>query len=472
MTLSRGDVRNILALLLAQFTAVLIGLFAFTRIGRVLPVQELGRFGFAISSTAFFGLLAELGVRYVAMKEIAVNPSRARHVYIQGARMRWLLAAVALLLLWIFSGIPSWRAERPLLMLAGLVAMSQFGSDPATWVFFGRGRVDVGAAILVVDRLYYLLCIHLAAWIVPSAEGLVAGALVANLSRLGTSAVLLRRYLPSDSTEAAWDGELFRRLFAHGLAIGVAIVLAVANSQFSVVLVGACGTPIELGYYAMAFGITNVLLVIPTSFVMALFPVMARTTSAESGTRRTLFEWVARLSLASSLPIAVGLALFASPVLVLWMGVQYTPATLHLRLLAAYVAFGAATFMYRLFFFVAEMYRTEIVISSISILTVAVVGVPVYRHYRGAGMAAVVIGVEALAMLVKWASLRKWLGDPPCLSLLARSSLAVLLPSALVFVLADHSRLAVRSAVYAGGCAMLMVLFRILPSRLPSERRE
>lgn len=456
--------RNALSLLFAQAVAALAGIFAFTRIGRQLPVTELGRYGFAVSSTAMFGLLAEFGIRYAAMKKIAVAPAQAGRIYRHGAVVRWAFSLATLAVLAGATSVPAWRHERELLLLAGLVAVSQFGSDPATWVLFGKGRVDLGAGMLVADRLLYLLGIHAAAWILPSAECLLVGALAANLVRLGIGALWIRRDVAAGHT-APWDGNLFRQLAAGGAGIGVAILAAVAYAQTTVVLVKVSASPVELGYYAMAFGIVNVVLVVPTSLTMALFPTLAVSLGESAERRRNLHRWAAAINLFVALPITAFLLLFSKEVLVLWMGLPYLPAAVILRVLAPVVTLTALTFMYRLFLFADHRYRSETFVNLAAIAVVAAAGMPLCRAHGPVAVAVLLVAVEASILATKLLVTRRWLGRPSLLSAALPSLVAVALP-ALAVVATTGLRFRYQAAIFLTGSALLTALVQRLPGSL------
>jgi len=464
LILDRGDVRNVAALLVAQAVAALVGVFAFTRIGRELQVRELGRFGFALSSTAFFGLLAEFGIRYAAMREIALNPGSSGAVYRHAARARWLLAGATLVFLLLVASLRPWRGERDLLMLAGLVAVTQFGSDAASWVFFGRGRVDLGAVVLVVDRLLYLVGIYVAAFTLPTAEGLVLGALGANLVRMGVSKFWMRAKF-GGAGGGAWEPSLFLRMLTGGAAIGVAILVFVGYSQVSVVLMKAFSTPEELGYYAMAFGIVSVLLVIPTSLTMALFPTLAARLDQGEETRRELLDWNFRLNLTFALPLAALLFLFPDALLGAWMGVKYAPASLTLRILSVVLVLSTLSFMYRLFFFASNRYRWETALNLIGVSIMIVLGVPICRAYGGVGVAALLVTTECLIVFGKVLGTRRWLGSPPILGVFVPGVLAVAIPGCAAW-LADGLRWSLRAGILAVGAGVLLVVFKVVPIEL------
>jgi len=461
VSLSRADLRNMSWLLAAQAAAALTGILAFTRIGRELPIRELGRFGFVMWSTALFGLLAELGIRYAAMREIAVDPSRTWQVYRHGARARWLLAAGSLAVLFAAAQVGAWRAERDLLLLGGLVAVTQFGSDPGTWVLFGRGRVDLGAVILVVDRLFYLTAIHVGAWLLPSAEGLVLAALLANLSRLALSGAWLRSRErgPRDRT---WDPVLFRRLLVGGSATGVAVIAAVAYSQGAVVLVKAFRSPEELGYFSIAFGIVNVLLVVPMSLTMALFPTLAAGLVEGPTTRRRLADLVARLTLVTALPLAVALLLFGDAVLALWMGARYLPASQTLSLLAIALPLSALSFMFRLFLFAANRFKLETILDVAALAVLAVCGVPLAQARGITAVAWLLVALEAVLVLAKLLATRDWLGRPPIARTTLHCLLAVAIPTAIV-VLLERWNWYERGVLLALGISVSFIALGVVP---------
>jgi O-antigen/teichoic acid export membrane protein len=393
-----------ISLLAAQGVAAAFGVFAFTRIGRELPVVELGRFGFAVYSTALFGLLAELGIRFVAMKEIATKPDLTWQIYRHSARVRWLTAAISLILLSVIALMPAWRSEWGLLLLGGLLAVTQFGSDPASWVFFGCGRIDIGAIVLIVDRILYLLGIHLAALWMPSAEGLIIGALLANLIRMGISKCLV--YLRVNKKKIThWDQALFRKLIMDGIAIGIAILAFVSYSQLTIVLMKTFSTQEQLGYYAMAFGITNVLLVIPTSLIMALFPQIITITEGKQK-RCDMITLSTRLTLPITLPIALLLIVFANDILTFWMGVRYSPASLELKILAVTLVFSAISFLCRLFLFAMDNYKAEIAINVTAILITLLFGIPLCMLYGGVGIAALFVFIEICVATTKFMLIR------------------------------------------------------------------
>lgn len=464
MIIRRQDFRNMIYLLIAQAVAVGVGLFAFTKIGRQLAVIELGRFGFALSSTVFFGLLAEFGTRYGAIKEIALNPGSSRQIYWHGAKIRWLTSFIAMVLLSLSTCVPQWRSERYLLLLAGLVAVTQFGSDPATWVLFGQGRVDLGAIILILDRMFYFFSIYIVSWFLPSAEGLLFATLLANILRMSISALWVRSRL-TVCPLPKWNKSLFWSLLTSGAAIGIAIISFVAYSQLTVIMIKTFSSAQELGFYSIAFGIINVLLVIPTSFMIALFPTLAAGFNEGEQERNKLLDWTTRMNLVFALPIATVLFLFPDGILMVWVGAKYLTASLILRILATALAFSSLSFMYRIFIFASNRYKIETLLNICAIIATISLGVPLCKKYGGIGIAGLFVAIEGLIVISKILSTRRWLGSSPLLRIIFPGLLAVIIP-AIIVELAGNMRLSMRAFTFVSGAMILMLVFRVFPHNL------
>lgn len=461
MNASKQNFRNVLALLIAQAVAAGAGIFGFVRIGTIFDVSELGRFGFAASSTVLFGLLAELGVRYIAIKEIALDPTRARIVFRHSVIVRFLLSMFALGLLVLCSELyPPWHEETTLLFLAGLGSVTQFGAEPVSWVFFGRGRVDIGAAILVIDRLLYVVMINAFALVFRSAEWLLIALFVANLLRSVIAWFWMRPTLAQEvPLQRRWDSDLFVRMIREGMAIGIAVLVSVSYLEISIIVAQTVTTPDELGYYAVALGLVQVFLIVPMALTNALFPALAALTAG--GKLEELYRTMLRLTLIMVVPLGVGIFTFAGPLLTLWAGGRYEQATLILRILAVGMIASAYNYLYRIFLFAQNRPWVETLIDLLGVVVITVAGGIAGVAYGALGIAVVFSILEIVLLIIKFATTLKWLGVPPDLGSYGRGFLAAIIP-ALVTSLLPLST-AVEVILYGISCGGLMIVLGVIP---------
>lgn len=408
----RQNTRNVIALIIAQAVAAAAGLIAFVRIGPIFNVAELGRYGFAASSTVMFGLLAELGIRYVAIKDIAVDKTVSVRVLRHSVAIRLLLSAATMALLAAICAVyPPWRGETSLLLLAGLVAVTQFGAEPLTWVLFGHGRVDIGAGVLVIDRILYLLAINIAAIMWRSAEALFVASLVANLLRSAIAWLWVRPMLKTSPKQREWDPAYFRYLLFDGLALGVAVLVSVGYSQITATVAQSVTTPTELGLYAVALGLVNILLVVPMGLTNALFPALAALVGADE-TRR-LVRMMVYLTLAIVLPLGFIAYFFADRLIGAWFGPQYSGAVVAVRILSIGMIATAFNYLGRILLFAKNRPWIETAIDMCGAAAVIGGAWAAGSRYGSSGIAAAYAIVEIGVLVVKALLLLRVIGGLP-----------------------------------------------------------
>ncbi len=452
--------RNVTALLIAQAVAAGVGIFAFIRIGVIFDVTELGRFGFAASSTVLFGLLAELGVRYIAIKEVALNATRSSQVFRHSVLIRIGLSSLSLALLMLCAAIyPPWQKDIGLLLLAGMGAVSQFGAEPAAWVFFGLGRVDIGAIILIIDRILYVVLLNVFALVFHTAEWLMLAAFAANLLRALIAWLWVRPTLRQQSvSQPIWDYQLIKQLIREGMAIGFAVVISVSYTEISTVVAQTVTTSEELGYFAVALGVIQICLIVPMSLTNALFPALAATQNGEK--LRELYRMMLRLTLIMTLPLGVITFTFAEPLLATWAGGRYVQAALILRILAIGMIASSFNYLYRIFLFAQNHPGIESLIDLFGLAAFVVIGGGFGSVYGSLGLAAVFTSLEIVLLVVKFIATWRWLGLPPDLAANGRAVAAVILPAVVVTLPFSTS---IRLLLYSVFSIALIVAFGVIP---------
>ncbi len=457
MLINRQDIRNIAFLVIAQGITAVIGVITFLRYAALLTVPELGRLSFVIASTLLFGLLGELGMRYVVMRETAQDPTRLRQFFYHSAVVRILLSASStVLLIGFIALIQPWQAERDLLLLAAVVAVTTFAADPATWILYGTGRGDLVGILLIIDRVLYLAATLLAAHLFQSAAGILFAELITNVLR-GVVSWLWVRPMLAKASGGGWDAQIFKTLIVRGAVQGAAIIAYVTYSRLTVVVVQSGVTQAALGYYSFAFDVITLLLFVPVALLNALFPTIARTKPEQMP---LLHQQIAGLVLLILPPLAIGLFLFAEQTVALWVGTRYAPSVLLIRLLAVSTLASAFRFMYRQFLLALNRPIPSVVFDVAGVGLLLGLGVPAASAYGGVGVAILYATLEFSLLFGLMLVSRRWLGRPHYVFLTLRALSACLLPGLLVYLFTDS--FIVRLGAYALGASVCMVLFRVV----------
>jgi len=462
MLINRQDIRNIAFLVIAQGITAVIGVITFLRYATVLTVPELGRLSFVIASTLLFGLLGELGMRYVVMRETAQDTTRLRQFFYHSAVVRILLSASStVLLIGFIALIQPWQAERDLLLLAAIVAVTTFAADPATWILYGTGRGDLVGILLIIDRVLYLAATLLAAHLFQSAAGILFAELITNIIR-GVISWLWVRPMLAQAAAGGWDTQIFKTLIVRGAVQGAAIIAYVTYSRLTVVVVQSGVSEAALGYYSFAFDVITLLLFVPVALLTALFPTIARTKPEQMP---QLHQQIAGLVLLLLPPLAIGLFLFAEQTVTLWVGTRYAPSVLLIRILAVSTLASAFRFMYRQFLLALNRPIPSVVFDVAGVGLLLGLGVPAASAYGGVGVALLYATLEFSLLFALMLVSHRWLGLPHYAFLTLRALSACLLPGLLAYLLTDN--FIVRLGAYAAGASLCMVLFRVItPSQI------
>jgi O-antigen/teichoic acid export membrane protein len=167
--------------------------------------------------------------------------------------------------------------------------------------------------------------------------------LAANLCVWGCISSLLALILARRETAFAIPSRSDVTEFARAaLPMGVASVLASLYFTIDLTLLAWLVKPAELGQYAAAVRLLNVVVMIPGFIMAAGIPGLtwsANDRDALSGFAATLAKWIAL----TALPLGVGLAVFARPAVQILFGSAYLGAVplLRILMLAAFLAFAS-----------------------------------------------------------------------------------------------------------------------------------
>jgi O-antigen/teichoic acid export membrane protein len=124
-----------------------------------------------------------------------------------------------------------------------------------------------------------------------------------------------------------------RSILRPGLTMGVLEILQVVNYNFGAVLLGFLIGATTVGWYGAAYKPVTVALAMPMTYFMGLFPALS---SAFAGNReefRSVLSRSLRLTSSLSIPLGVGGAMLAGPIILLLFGEAYAPSVPVLRVL-------------------------------------------------------------------------------------------------------------------------------------------
>lgn len=196
--------------------------------------------------------------------------------------------------------------------------------------FVEQVGIIIFAAILVVLGFYVV--------------GAVIGTALGFLVSLIASLIVFKKYLADDFTYPKIDFKKEIKIAKMLLNFSIPVILAALSEMaiydIDTFLIGHFLPTIYLGYYSAADPIARLPLVISISVATAALPAASEAYSLKN--KKLLEDYVTqsyRIVMLTVLPICVGIAVFASPVISLLFGSQYVPGAEPLRILVMGMTF-------------------------------------------------------------------------------------------------------------------------------------
>jgi O-antigen/teichoic acid export membrane protein len=321
-----------------------LGLLASILTARALAPADLGRYAFLVWLAGLLAIALSLGfpttvTRYTAEAVGARRPGVAGALL--GVVVRWQTSLALLTVLALaacaLAAPAAWRL--PLLMTAlSIPSLVLHGSVAA--FLSGLQAFRWQAALGVVTLALQLVLFALVATLGGGVAGFLLAHAIANGVGLAAVATLARREgrrvgaWPASPPDTAGDarGEMLR----YARTVSALVVLdAVVWQRTEVAFLQMLGTPADVAFYALAFGVAAQVSRIPYHASVVLFPTFPALVGAGRAAELAALHGTAmRYLVLLGAPLAVGLAVTAPALARLLWGPAYAPAGLVLGLLA------------------------------------------------------------------------------------------------------------------------------------------
>ncbi len=316
-------------------------------IGRFLGAAALGEFSLAHALGQYVMLGSDLGTKAIGARLIAADHSIAPAVLPLALRKMVtlvLISATVAIGYSMFGPVPpQWRWFLAVFVLSAIPFALNID-----WLFWGLERFDVFAIWQAgVYGAYALLAIVLT---LAAAKHNLYGVAAGNaIAWIGGAWFLWLRWIKSrHAVPFAYAGEnraqpiSWRSLIALGSTGAAAMVL----DNASLFVLGAIGTPQQIGEYGAATKILAPILGLQTLVYFAVYPWLARRQPLTRGLR--LYVWLLPgVAALAGLAMAAILIFGARPIVILSFGSAYLAVVSPLRVLCPLIPFALAAVMFR-----------------------------------------------------------------------------------------------------------------------------
>jgi O-antigen/teichoic acid export membrane protein len=449
--------KNAFSLTVMGFVDKLAGVLFFAIIARKLTQVEFGMYSLVVALLLFGGLLANFGLEYVIIRDVAKNRERAR-----------ALLNNCLLITLFFSGI-AWPLIVGLAFLLNyppeVITLVSFGG--VMLVFMGLGqtasavlkafeRMEIFALIGSLKSVLGLVLGALTLWLGGGVAALVVVLMITECLKAGALTWIVHRYFASLGRE--YDKQTLLRIVKQAIPFALLMVYGILIRRVDLLLMGWLRPLDEVAVYGVATKIADALSLLSTSMVGALFPTFsAKLTSSRDEVWKLYNESIGVFAILG-FGVALAVLALAEPILLLISGPQYLIGALALRWLGWAFLFNVLSGPVGIVLLAADDQMKQliamcaVVISSNIVLNVWLI--PLYS-YNGAATAMCVSAFLGFAgrLILARAYFGQW---PHLLSTVWRPFVAGLGMAGALGLL--HHELNIYATVIAGGLTYSLLL--------------
>ncbi|HEV8621129.1 MAG TPA: flippase [Nitrospiraceae bacterium] len=316
---------------LAEFVVRLLKLVLILLVVRYFGPTEYGKFAFAFSFAAMFGIIFDSGLVMVATREFAVD--RANEQFLQDIMlMRFGLGLVGMAA--IATGMV-WVTDDPMVRSMMLVlGASLFLGELLSLVFAilrARQRMEYECLIRVAHAVILLALAGIVIWTAPSVQGVSLAYLGAVIMTLALVLVAVRERISQLRFQLRLD--LWKRLMRVGFPLALAGGMGAVYMNIDSVMLGYWGQITETGWYNAAAKLNGIVLVPMSLLALVTFPAFTATSrDVDDSFRRRWDTWTTSMIGLGAFFACVILA-SADGIVELAFGEEYRPAGLALQIL-------------------------------------------------------------------------------------------------------------------------------------------
>jgi len=307
----------------------ILSLIRLVIIGRILVPSDFGLMGIALLAMSAIETFSQTGY-----KEALIQKKEDIHGYLNVAWTVMIIRGAAIFILMVFlaSYISSFfhtPEVKPLIQLLGFVFFLRAFHNIG--VIFFRKELDFHKVFIyrfLGISTNFIVAVS-AAFILKNVWALVLGLLAENVISLIVS-YFIHPYRPRLSK----DFKKAQELFGFGKWILGSSILIFIGKHIDDIFVGRVLSAPALGFYQMAYRISNMLETEITQVISSVaFPAYAKIQTQKQRVQKAYFR-IMRLTMAITIPLAVGMVLLAPEFTMIFLGEKWMPMVIVMQLLA------------------------------------------------------------------------------------------------------------------------------------------
>ena len=332
MTTVKKIAKNSLFLLLGQVTSIVFGFFYFVYMARYLGAADLGVLSFAISFASILGLIGDLGLTSLMIREVSRNLLQAPKYLGSVLLIKILLSIVNFGVAVIAINILDY--SEPTIQIIYIITLYNIATN-FTYVFYSVfqafERFEFQSLGLILNSTLMLISIFFA---VEQKLDLIYFSfiyLIVNTIILGYSLLVCLRKFTIPVFKI--DYVFWKQIISESAPFWLNTVFVLIYFKIDMVMLSVMDGDSVVGWYAASYRLIDALALLPAVLMSTLYPVFSKFYVNSRESLEFAFKKSFKFLTIVSIPIGIGTTILAERIIILIYGVQYSPSVISLQIL-------------------------------------------------------------------------------------------------------------------------------------------
>ena len=335
MSTARKILWNTISQLIGKGFVVVMGIIVIKMVTNYLGKTGYGEYTTAFEFLAFFGIVADLGLYTIGVREMAKDEKKVPMIIgnIMSIRLIIVLFMVVFAGVAAFS-IPQYRESRIALaiIIAAISTVFNILTSTISSVLQVNLKMEYNSLASVAGKLVNLVYMIFVIYVLYPITFDPASVPFDQLSKLTESGFyqliwagvagnvtmyLICHYYASKYTKIGlrFDKEFMKDVLIKALPYGIALVLNTVYFRIGSVLLSLIKGSTETGLYGVPMRILEAMGIVPIYFMNSVLPVLTRAIDKKDGSHKTIIQYAYDFLVIGSWPIVVGTIALAYPII-------------------------------------------------------------------------------------------------------------------------------------------------------------
>lgn len=302
------------------------GLIMLIYLARYLGSTEFGRYSFIFAFIFLFGILADLGVNTIVVREISRDRSIAEKMLGNALLIKIFLSVAAIFLS--LSTINLLNYPESTKILVYIASFSLFISS-LTGIYGSIFRVllEMKYAVIagIIGQIFLVTLIFTIIALKGTLYHIISATVIANAIGLLLTFHFSRRFaIP----KLELDIQYIKNILKPAIVLGLSGVFIIIYYRIDVIMLSLMQNDTAVGYYCAAYQLTEPFIFIPMAFMASLFPLMSQYFKGSPSSNKLVDTYTLSLKymILIAFPIAIGVTLLSENIILIVFGNEFFPA--------------------------------------------------------------------------------------------------------------------------------------------------